>query len=303
MNIHANTIATPGGDPTRSIAADLVVSGSLEIGAHRPQDAVAVASLLPAGTPVYVNHLPRHSLADTLAGLIAVRRAGLEPVPHVAARRIVSQEEAERFLEWASGEAGVRKVLVIGGDTASSAGPYADALQFLKTGLLRRYGIREAGLAAYPEGHPRIAKPQLAAALAEKIETLTEQGLGAFAVTQFTFQPSRIVELCADLHRRHPGLPVYTGLPGPTTLTKLIQLAQKCGVGASLRALQGHGLGAANLITRTDPTDQLLAIAGHCATRTCPNIVGVHVFTFGGVEPSALFMNRWITRQGAAGAG
>ena len=40
-------------------AAALVASGSLEIGAHRPQDAREIAAVLPAGTPVYVNHLPR----------------------------------------------------------------------------------------------------------------------------------------------------------------------------------------------------------------------------------------------------
>lgn len=283
-------------DPVRRIATDLVVSGSLEIGAHRPQDAISAAGLLPAGTPVYVNHLPRHTLDDTLAGLIAVRKVGLEPVPHMAARRITSRKEAVSFLERATGDAGVRKVLVIGGDTTSHAGPYADTSAFLKEGLLAAHGIREVGLAAYPEGHPRISRTQLADALSENISTLAQQGIGSFAVTQFTFAPTRIVELCADLHRRHPELAVYAGLPGPASLMKLVQFAQRCGVGASLRALQAHGLGTANLITRTDPTDQLLSIAQHCVSRTCPNIVGVHIFTFGGVESSAVFMNRWITR-------
>lgn len=285
------------GDQMRRIARDLVASGSLEIGAHRPQDAASVAGLLPSGTPVFVNHLPRHSLADTLGGLIAVRKAGLEPVPHMAARRITSRQEARDFLERATGEAGVQKVLVIGGDTATAAGPYADAGALIASDMLKACGIREVGLAAYPEGHPRIPKAVLSSALPEKLAALEAQGIGAFAVTQFTFAPSRIVELCADLHRRYPSLPVYAGLPGPANLRTLIQFAQRCGVGASLRALQAHGLSAANLITRTDPSDQLMTIAQHSASGTCPNIVGVHVFTFGGVEPSAMFMHRWITRQ------
>ena len=71
-----------------AIAAELVSGGSLEVGAHRPQDAREIAALLPAGTPVYVNHLPRHRLLDTIPTLVAVREAGLEPVPHIAARRI-----------------------------------------------------------------------------------------------------------------------------------------------------------------------------------------------------------------------
>ena len=295
--VAATAIAKASADHVHRIAMDLVASGSLEIGAHRPQDAASVAGLLPSGTPVFVNHLPRHTLADTLGGLLAVRKAGLEPVPHIAARRITSREEVRSFLARATGEAGVRKVLVIGGDTASASGPFADAGELIASGLLAEHGIREAGLAAYPEGHPRLSKTVLSSALSEKVAALTSQGIGAFAVTQFTFAPSRIVELCADLHRRFPDLPVYAGLPGPTSLTRLIQFAQRCGVGASLRALQAHGLGAANLITRTDPSDQLLTIAQHCASGTCPNIVGVHLFTFGGVEPSASFMHRWITQQ------
>ena len=81
-------------------AVDLVAAGSIEMGAHRPQDALAIAALLPAGTPVYVNHLPRHSLADSLASLAAVRAAGLEPVPHIAARRIRSREGRRRQLQY-----------------------------------------------------------------------------------------------------------------------------------------------------------------------------------------------------------
>lgn len=279
-------------EQVRRAAHDLVTSGSLEIGAHRPQDAVAVAELLPTGTPVYVNHLPRHTLADTLAGLIAVRKAGLEPVPHMAARRIRSRLEAREFLARATGEAGVRKVLVIGGDTADVAGPYADAGAFILDDMLSATGIREVGLAAYPEGHPRIAKGVLEAALGRKIAMLSAQGLGGFIVTQFTFAPMRSVELCAALNRRHPELPVYVGLPGPTTLARLVAFGRRCGVGASLRALQGQGMAAVNLITRTDPSDQLLAIAQH--THTCPNVVGVHTFTFGGVRPGAEFMHKWV---------
>ena len=60
-----------------AVAAELVSGGSLEIGAHRPQDASEIAALLPSGTPVYVNHLPRHRLLDTIPTLIAVRKAGL----------------------------------------------------------------------------------------------------------------------------------------------------------------------------------------------------------------------------------
>ncbi len=108
------------------VAAELVSSGSLEMGAHRPQDAREIAALLPAGTPVYVNHLPRHRLLDTLPTLVAVREAGLEPIPHIAARHIKDRAELQGFLARAIGEAGVRKALILGGDELQATGPYAD---------------------------------------------------------------------------------------------------------------------------------------------------------------------------------
>ena len=113
--------------------------------------------------------------------------------------------------------AGVRKVLLIGGDVAEPAGPYADAAALLREGLLADCGIQQVGLAGYPEGHPRIASATLAAALADKLALAEAQGLGAYVVTQFSFAPDRIVEYCADLARRAPGVPVYVGLPGPTS--------------------------------------------------------------------------------------
>ncbi|MGE3710362.1 MAG: methylenetetrahydrofolate reductase, partial [Hyphomicrobiaceae bacterium] len=262
--------------------------------AHRPGDAARIAALLPAGTLVYVNHLPRHSLDDTLRGLLAARAAGLEPVPHLAARRIGSRSEAQRFLERAVQEAGVQKVLVLGGDVPQPAGPYPDAASLIRDDLLKTAGIREIGLAGYPEGHPRIGTDILNTALAEKVWLARKLGLGSYVVTQFSFAPNRIIEFCGSLSRRMPDVPVYVGLPGPTTPTCLLRFAQICGVSASLRALQAQGMGAVRLFTRTDPADQLMAVARHVAGGATHNVVGVHLFSFGGVEASAAWINQQI---------
>src|SRR5512134_245745 len=132
-----------GGGEVAAAAAELVTNGSVEMGAHRPEEARAIAAMLPAGTPVYINHLPRHSLADSLASLVAVREAGLEPVPHIAARRIASRAELEDFLARAVAEAGVRKALVIGGDEADARGPFGDGASLIRTGALAAAGLRE----------------------------------------------------------------------------------------------------------------------------------------------------------------
>ena len=281
-------------------ASALVASGSLEIGAHRPQDAATIAALLPAGTPVYVNHLPRHRLPDTLPTLIAVREAGLEPVPHVAARRVESRAELESYLKRAVRDAGVQKALVIGGDLPQPRGPYADGAALIGEGLLAAAGLREIGIPGYPEGHPHIARANVERAFGEKLALLARQGLGAYVVTQFSFAPARVVEYCAGLARSAPDVSVYVGLAGPTSPVALLRFAQHCGVSASLRALRAQGLDAVRLVTHTDPGDQLAAVARYCAGHADCNVVGVHLFTFGGVASSAAWMNRHLASRGSA---
>lgn len=276
-------------------AVDLVAAGSLEMGAHRPQDAVAIAALLPAGTPVYVNHLPRHRLAQSLEAIAALRAAGLEPVPHIAARRIAGRGELEAFLR----AAGVRKALVLGGDEPAALGPYADGAALIRTGLLEESGVREIGLPGYPEGHPRIPQMALEQAFGEKLALAAGHGLSAYVVTQFCFAPARILEYCASLARSAPGVPVYVGLAGPTSPAALLRYAQRCGVSASLRALQAQGLNAVRLVTRTDPGEQLAALARFCAAHAQCNVVGVHLFSFGGVTAAAAWMNRYIAARGS----
>jgi methylenetetrahydrofolate reductase (NADPH) len=275
------------------IAAELVSSASLEIGAHRPQDAREIAALLPSGTPVYVNHLPRHRLLDTIPTLVAVQAAGLEPVPHIAARRIGDRGELKTFLERATAEAGVRKALVLGGDEPEALGPYADGASLLREDFLTGCGLREIGLPGYPEGHPRIPAAVLEKAFAEKLMLAARHGMGTYVVTQFSFAPARVVDYCARMARHAPGVPVYVGLAGPTNPVSLMRFAQRCGVSASLRALRAQGMDAVRLITHTDPAEQLAAVAHYCSAHAACNVVGVHLFTFGGVTAAA----QWINRQ------
>ncbi len=279
--------------------AELVACGSMEMSAHRPDEAREIAALLPSGTPVYVTHLPRYSLADTLRTLAAVRAAGLEPVPHVAARRVASRDELKTFLERAVSDAGVRKLLLIGGELPAPSGPYGDALAVLRDGLPAACGIREVGFAGYPEGHQSIAGEALERALDAKLELAASQGLGSYVVTQFSFAPQRIVEYCVALARRVPTLPVYVGLAGPTEPMALLRYAQRCGVSASLRALRAQGIGAVRLVTHTDPSAQLAAMARYCAGHERCNVVGVHLYSFGGAVRTATWMNRVIAARSA----
>jgi methylenetetrahydrofolate reductase (NADPH) len=288
-------------DAVAECAADLLSCGSIEMSAHLHDDVRALGKMLPAGTRVYVNHLPRQTLADTLTTLRAINDIGLDPVPHIAARRVVSRKELETFLQSAVGGAGVSKVLLIGGDDPQPLGAYEDSTALLKTGVLSACGVREVGFAGYPEGHARIPQPALTLALEEKLATARAQGLGAYVVTQFSFAPARVVEYCTALARRAPAVPVYVGLAGPTDPARLLRFAQRCGVSASLRALRAQGMGLVRVVTHTDPGEQLTAIARYCASHDNCNVVGVHLFSFGGAAKTAEWMNSRMAQLRAYG--
>jgi len=273
--------------------AELIASGSVEMSPRDADQIAEAATFLPSNMRVYVNALPGRLHFSTLRAMEALRDEDLDPVPHIAARRLESRTALEEFLQGAV-HAGAHRVLLVGGDQASPAGPYASSMEVLKEGLLARYKIREVGFAGYPEGHPRIAQSTLDEALSEKIGVAKAQGLDVSVVTQFSFAPARIAEYCALLGRTHPGLLVYVGMAGPTSTAALLRYAQRCGVSASLRALSGMGVAAAKLVTHSDPMEQLAALAHHCEGGGTSNVVGSHLFSFGGFVNTARFINRII---------
>jgi methylenetetrahydrofolate reductase (NADH) len=273
---------------------ELLAAGSLEISPRELHRAAEVAALRPAGTCVYIPSLPGLPLQRTLDAIAALRRAGLDPVPHVSARRILDRQEFVGFLTKAAAEHGVHRVLLLGGDEPRPKGPFRDSLQILEEGLLGQCGVREIGIAGYPEGHPRIPLNALENAMQRKLELARKQSIGVYVLTQFSFSPPRVVEYCATLARLHPELPVYVGIAGPTDPLALARYAQRCGVSVSLRALRTLGSGIAQLVANADPRDQVAAVARYNHARERSNVVGVHLYSFGGAVRTAAWMRELI---------
>jgi hypothetical protein len=57
-----------------------------------------------------------------------------------------------------------------------------------------------------------------------------------------------------------------------------------------LRALRTLGTGIAQLVTNSDPREQLTAIARYTLHREPSNVAGVHIYSFGGVVKTAAWM-------------
>lgn len=261
---------------------------SIEATRPKPDDVAALGSIVPAETSIYVSAVPAQHADEAVEHAARLRRAGFEPVPHLAVRAFTNVGEIDRFLARLAAEAGVRQLLVIAGDRDPSAGTLRGALDVIDSGLLQRHGIREVGIAGYPEGHPRIPGHELDRALADKIAAAETTGLRLHIVTQFCFDADAIVGWIRRLRDFGHDVPVRIGLAGPTSLPTLMRYAGRCGVAASLQGLARHAGMMRHLFAMSAPDTIVRALA---AERERLGDVRVHFFSFGGLLQTA----RWAS--------
>lgn len=254
---------------------------SLEATRPNAAEIAALAEILPPATPIYFSAVPTITPHEIVAAAASLRKTGLEPVVHIAARRIGAASDLQELLAALRGEADVRRLLVIGGDV-DAPGTFADALAVIQKGRLRETGIEEIGIGGYPEGHPRIAQGQLEAALDQKIAAARAAGLRVFIVSQFSFSGDRILAWLKQLRACGIAVPVKVGLAGPASVAALLRYAKRCGVSASLRGLMSGA--AAGLIGNAGPDRivELLASSGESG-------LAPHYFSFGGAVETARY--------------
>ena len=272
-------------DTVQAIAA-FMHGYSIEATRPKADDIAALGKIVPAGSSVYISSVPTQAADEAVAYAARLRRSGFEPVPHLAVRRFASAGEIDRFLSRLAAEAGVRQVLVIAGDRDPPAGALRGALDVIDSGLLQRHGIREVGIAGYPEGHPRSPGHELDRALADKIAAAEATGLRLHIVTQFCFDADAIIGWIRRLRDFGHDAPVRIGLAGPTSLPTLMRYASRCGVAASLQGLARHAGMMRHLFAMSAPDAIVRALA---AERGQLGDVKPHFFSFGGLVRSA----RW----------
>lgn len=267
----------------RSIAA-LLAGASIELSPSDPAEIDACDGLIEPGTAVYISMPPGQTWHGTVALAARLRRRGLRPVPHIAARRIASRAALDEYLARVAGEAGVDTALVIAGDSKRASGPFDSSLALLETGAFQRNGIVRVGVGGYPEGHPQIPTAALDAALAEKKNLARRTGLDLHVVTQFCFEAEPVLSWTTRMKAR--GLPVHVGVAGPASLPRLLRYAALCGIGNSVRVLKARPHAIARLMIETGPETMLRQLARHAG----PPISGIHFFSFGGLLRTA----RWL---------
>ncbi len=265
--------------------AELLRAASVEISSRGHQISELQYNFRP-GTDVTITFLPGDDYRHNIETAAALRRAGFNPVPHVAAREMASRQALEDFLSRARGEADVTRLLLIAGDVAAAKGPYRSSRDVCASGLIEGRGIARLSVAGHPEGHPYLT----AAAALSGFEAWRDWGrqanIDVNVMTQFCFESAPILGWIGELDARGVNLPVIVGLAGPASPATLMKFALRCGVGNSMRSLRGQIGRFGRLLTETGPDEVVRGLQSAPATATA-SIAGFHLFPFGGLRRAA----------------
>jgi methylenetetrahydrofolate reductase (NADPH) len=287
--IEAGHAGTPVQSLDQSLAqnlARLVAGYSIEMTAKDGDALREARDLIPQGTSVSITFLSGETAPARVAAARQARSYGFFPRPHISARRIASAAELEAFLADLATEAQIDRAFVVAGDLAEPAGPFFDALAVIKSGLLGKYGVRNVGIAGYPEGHPDFSGERLWQALRDKHQALTDLGHSYDIITQFGFDAKPVLDWLAQLRDGGIAAPVRIGVPGPASVRTLLRFAARCGVGASASVMAKYGVSITRLLSTAGP-DALICELAASIDPVRHGKVFLHYYPFGGLARTA----------------
>ena len=289
-------MVTPAIHPNWDRAPQTVTDGySLEMTAKDIAGLREAAPLITPGTPVAVTFLPGEEAAARIEATKAVRDLGFEPMPHFSARRILSGDAFESYLQGVVREAGVRRCFVIAGDPPSPEGPFEDSSALIGTGAFERAGVQAIGVGGHPEGHPNMSKQQCWDVLESKCADIQQRGMAPLIVTQFAFDADGLLNWLKQLRSRGLDAPVRLGVPGPAGIKTLLRFASRCGVGASASVMAKYGLSITNLLGSAGPDKLVDALAAGLGPEHGP--VRLHFYPFGGLKRTVEWINEHAGRR------
>lgn len=260
--------------------APLLEDRSLEATMPTRRDIDMLTDRLAPGTRVYLSALPRLTFAEQAKTATALSRAGLDPVPHLPARRFPDAAELRTCVRRLRNDAGVDKVLVIAGDIANPLGAYKSSLDVIRDDGFLAAGFSEVGISGYPDGHPLIDSTTLDAHQEDKIRVLVMAGIGVEIATQFSFDAAKIATWHDRLRQRGIVCPVRIGLAGPANAATLLKLALRCGVSLPSRATNT----AAQLLRGRGIDEIYAALSAGSLGQNPPHKTSLHVYSFGGIR-------------------
>jgi methylenetetrahydrofolate reductase (NADPH) len=268
---------------------------SIEITPRQIEKLPLLQERLPKGTPIFIALIDPADVGGQLTAAAALRKAGLEPIPHVPARFVLDEKDLENRIGALAGEAGVTQMLVLGGGAPTPMGKFDAAIQLLQTDVFQKKGVKRIGVAGHPEGNADITKVHgeavLLKALGEKQAWLKANNIAGFIATQFLFEAAPVAYWASMLRDNGIDLPIHVGIPGPATIKTLVKYAAMCGVGNSARFIRKQALNITKLLTVNTPDEFIEQLAVLHFDRPELGIAAPHLYPFGGFDK----MFEWLT--------
>ena len=274
---------------------------SVEITPRQIEKLPLLQERLPKGTPIFIALIDPADVGGQLAAASALRKAGLEPIPHVPARFILDEADLKNRIGALAGDAGVTQMLVLGGGAPTPMGKFDAAIQLLQTDVFQKNGVKRIGVAGHPEGNADITKVHgeavLLKALGEKQAWLKANNISGFIATQFLFEAAPVAYWASMLRDNGIDLPIHVGIPGPATIKTLVKYAAMCGVGNSARFIRKQALNITKLLTVNTPDEFIEQLAVLHFDRPELGIATPHLYPFGGFDK----MFDWLSPKLKAG--
>jgi methylenetetrahydrofolate reductase (NADPH) len=283
----SNLVANP--------SANFLKNLSVEITPRQIEKLPLLQERLPKGTPIFIALIDPADVTAQLTAASALRKAGLEPIPHIPARFVLDETDLKNRIGALAGDAGVTQMLVLGGGAPTPMGKFDAAIQLLQTDVFQKNGVKRIGIAGHPEGNSDITKHHgeavLLKALGEKQAWLKANNISGFIATQFLFEAAPVAYWANMLRDNGIDLPIHVGIPGPATIKTLVKYAAMCGVGNSARFIRKQALNITRLLTVNTPDEFIEQLAVLHIDRPELGIAAPHLYPFGGFDK----MFDWLT--------
>ncbi len=232
---------------------------------------------LRAGSSLSITCSPVKGIEETQRLTEEFLAQGFDPIPHFSSRLVRDRNHTRLLGNWCR-EAGVAKVLVVGGD-GDPKGSYSAAAEFLSDFLGTDHGLEAIGVPAYPDHHAFIPDQQLHQALHQKQALLADAGVTGWCSTQMCFDAEVVEKWIRNERAAGLTLGIHLGLAGVVDKAKLISTGARIGLGQSLNYLRKNRSAIVKMMASTayDPNDLLLPLS---QANLELGVEKLHVFTF-----------------------
>lgn len=271
----------------QSFIANTVAAATMEITPKGAEKIDNFANHLPKGSRVFITFLPGSDIADTIATAVRLRREGMTPIPHLAARSIPNLAFLQTNLARLVKEAAVDHCLLIGGGVAKPLGDFHASIQLLETGLFEQHGFKHIFVAGHPEGSPDFPMKDHWTALAQKQKFMERTKIILEITTQFCFAAPPVIDYADQLVKNGITMKLRVGIPGLATIKTLFAHATACGIGPSMKVIKQQAANLSKLLTVREPNALVRDLCREMTDNKKTAIHGFHLYPLGGFMKTA----------------